>query len=194
MEELQQSNETSNNDVSQEINQNETNQNDSNLIMGKFKSVEDLSNAYKNMESLQGQQSKEIGELRKKAQIFDEVQKKINENNQNYQEAKEYFEKNVPKYDNDDYFKNPEFSNLYKEAFLALGTKLDTDKFVSLVDNYVKSRISLYEKAKSAKSETENAKSSMQFSDSPAKTSSKTLPKLDGLSPEKIDEVVARYI
>ena len=154
MEELQQSNETSNNDVSQEINQNETNQNDSNLIMGKFKSVEDLSNAYKNMESLQGQQSKEIGELRKKAQIFDEVQKKINETNQNYQAAKEYFEKNVPKYDNDDYFKNPEFSNLYKEAFLALGTKLDTDKFVSLVDNYVKSRISLYEKAKSAKSET----------------------------------------
>ena len=110
------------------------------------------------------------------------------------QSAREYFDKNVPKYDKDEYFKNPEFGNLFKEAFLVLGPDLDLDKFVNLTDKYVESRIKMYEKAKQAESENEKAKSNMQFSDSSLKKSSQTLPKVDNMSKEQIDAFVAKYI
>lgn len=168
--------------------------NDSNLILGKFKTVDDLTNAYKNMESQQGIQSKEIGELRKKAEKLEQYQKQAEENDARMQSAREYFDKNVPKYDKDEYFKNPEFGNLFKEAFLVLGPDLDLDKFVNLTDKYVESRIKMYEKAKQAESENEKAKSNMQFSDSSLKKSSQTLPKVDNMSKEQIDAFVAKYI
>lgn len=167
----------------------------SELILGKFKSLDELTKAYKNMESQHGQQSKELGELRKKAELFENLQKQSAEKSKHLNEVKDFVQKNVSKYDNEQYFKNPEFANLYKEAFVALGTNLDSDKFVSLLENYVNSRINMHEKAKSAKSETESAKSQMQFSDSSAsKKSSKTLPKIDTMSKDKIDEFVAKYI
>ena len=166
----------------------------SELIMGKFKSVDDLSNAYKNMETKHGQQSKELGELRKKAEILDKIQKQVSDFQENNKAIKEYIDKNAEKYNKDEYLKNPEFNNLYKEALMALGTNLDTDKFVSLLDSYVNSRISMYEKNQSAKSETENSKSQMQFSDSSPKAASKAIPKLDTLDDAQIDEVIAKYI
>ena len=166
----------------------------SELIMGKFKSVDDLSNAYKNMETKHGQQSKELGELRKKAEILDKIQKQVSDFQENNKAIKEYIDKNAEKYNKDEYIKNPEFNNLYKEALMALGTNLDTDKFVSLLDSYVNSRISMYEKNQSAKSETENSKSQMQFSDSSPKAASKAIPKLDTLDDAQIDEVIAKYI
>ncbi len=166
----------------------------SELIMGKFKSVDDLSNAYKNMETKHGQQSKELGELRKKAEILDKIQKQVSDFQENNKAIKEYIDKNAEKYNKDEYLKNPEFNNLYKEALIALGTNLDTDKFVSLLDSYVNSRISMYEKNQSAKSETENSKSQMQFSDSSPKAASKAIPKLDTLDDAQIDEVIAKYI
>ena len=178
----------------EQIQDNTTGNENSELIMGKFKSVDDLSNAYKNMETKHGQQSKELGELRKKAKIFDDMQKALQSNREKNKSLEDYINKTVPKYDKEEYFKNAEFSNLYKEALMALGTNLDTDKFVSLLDSYVNSRISMYEKSQSAKSETENSKSQMQFSDSSPKAASKAIPKLDTLDDAQIDEVIAKYI
>ena len=107
----------------------------------------------------------------------------------------DYMSKHIAKYDKDEYLKNPEFGNLFTEAFLALGTNLDIDKFVSLTDKYVQARINMYEKSKLAKTENEEAKSSMQFSGSDAKSSTKTLlPKVDTMPLDKIDEFVAKYI
>lgn len=178
----------------EQIQDNTAGNENSELIMGKFKSVDDLSNAYKNMETKHGQQSKELGELRKKAEILDKIQKQVSDFQENNKAIKEYIDKNAAKYNKDEYLKNPEFNNLYKEALMALGTNLDTDKFVSLLDSYVNSRISMYEKSQSAKSETENSKSQMQFSDSSPKAASKAIPKLDTLDDAQIDEVIAKYI
>ena len=178
----------------EQIQDNTAGNENSELIMGKFKSVDDLSNAYKNMETKHGQQSKELGELRKKAEILDKIQKQVSDFQENNKAIKEYIDKNAAKYNKDEYLKNPEFNNLYKEALMALGTNLDTDKFVSLLDSYVSSRISMYEKSQSAKSETENSKSQMQFSDSSPKAASKAIPKLDTLDDAQIDEVIAKYI
>lgn len=199
MENLQETNQNeiseNNTDVSQtQVSQQGQNSENSELILGKFKSVEDLTNAYKNMESQHGQQSKEIGELRKKAEMLDGLQKKFNKQVELFSGAKEYVTNIVNKYDKEQYFKNPEFNKLYQEAFTALGTNLDTDKFVTLLDNYVESRIGLHEKEQSAKSETENAKSQMQFSDSAIKKDTKALPKVQTMTPEMVDAFVAKYI
>jgi len=166
---------------------------DNDTILGKFKSIDDLANAYKNIQSQHGQQSKELGELRKKAEILDKMQQQQIESNENFKKAKDYFSQVVPKYDKDEYFKNSDFNDLYKEAFKALGTNLDTDKFVSLVDKYVSSRITQYEKSQAAKSETENAKSHMQFSKS-SKANKASLPKFESIPDNKMDEVLAKYI
>lgn len=199
MENLQETNQNeiseNNTDVSQtQVSQQGQNSENSELILGKFKSVEDLTNAYKNMESQHGQQSKEIGELRKKAEMLDGLQKNFNKQVELFSGAKEYVTNIVNKYDKEQYFKNPEFNKLYQEAFTALGTNLDTDKFVTLLDNYVESRIGLHEKEQSAKSETENAKSQMQFSDSAIKKDTKALPKVQTMTPEMVDAFVAKYI
>src|SRR5574344_298948 len=163
------------------------------LILGKFKSIEDLASAYKNIQSQQGQQSKEIGELRKKAEMLDNIQKQQVEFSEAYTKAKEYLNNYFPKYNKDEYFKNSDFNSLYQEAFNAMGTGLDTDRFVSMLDKYVSSRINLYEKAKSAKNENETAKSNMQFSKS-SKESKPALPKLDSIPENEIDKIVAKYI
>lgn len=59
--------------------------------------------------------------------------------NQVYNSAREYLDTNVNKYSNE--FKNPAFAALYGEAFRAFGCDLDTDKFVSLMNNYATSVI-----------------------------------------------------
>lgn len=53
--------------------------------------------------------------------------------------AKEYLDVNVNKYSEN--FKNPAFAELYSEAFKALGTDLDTDLFVDLLNKYTESVI-----------------------------------------------------
>ena len=164
------------------------------LILGKFKSVEDLTNAYKNMESQYGQNSKELGELRKKAQDFEALQKYNEEQGTKYSTAKEYLDKILPQYSTEEYFGNTEFIQLYQEAFNAFGPELDTDKFISLLDGYVSARVNLLEKAKSAKLETEKAKSQMQFSSSDTQKTQAPIPNLATISQKDLQEYVAKYI
>lgn len=53
---------------------------------------------------------------------------------QYYDQAKQYVDTYVQKYEED--FLNPDFYNLYAEAFGTYGTNLDTDKFVNLMHKY----------------------------------------------------------
>lgn len=53
---------------------------------------------------------------------------------QYYDSAKQYVDTYVSKYEKD--FLNPDFYNLYAEAFGTYGTNLDTDKFVNLMHAY----------------------------------------------------------
>lgn len=60
--------------------------------------------------------------------------------------AKEAIEAAANKYNTPEYFQDPMFREIYKEAYKALGANLDADKFVSLIENYVTSRIYALEK------------------------------------------------
>lgn len=184
-------NETYTQNVQNTQNTENTNQN---LILGKFKDVDELTNAYKNIQTQHGQQSKELGELRKKNQMYEEFQKNFQENIDRYNSANEYLKNVVSQYNKEEYFQNPEFSTLYQEAFNTLGTKLDTQKFIGLLDKFAQARINLHEKSKLAKSENESIKNQMQFSKSDSKFAPSHLPKIDSLSDAEIDAFVAKYI
>jgi len=164
------------------------------LILGKFKNVEELAKAYQNMQTQSGQQSKELGELRKKAEEFDSLKAQSEQEEILKQTAQNYINNVRPKYDKEEYFKNKEFNEIFGQAYNAYGENLDTDKLVSLLDAYAQSRINLYEKYKSANSETEEAKAQMNFSQSEPKKDSSTIPNMSNMNKDEIDRLIAKYI
>ena len=162
-----------------------------NLILGKFKSVEDLSKAYQELEKLQGNQSQELGNLRKNVGIINAIQdawQKEKELRQNEAFLKEA----ASKYSN--YFLDPSFKEMYKVAYNALGANLDTDKFIELLEGYVSSRIFNYNREKSAEAETNSAINSMTYSKNPSSSFAPPQKSLDEMSKEEIDALLDKYI
>ncbi len=165
----------------------------SELLLGKFKSVDDLTKAYQELERHQGFQSQELGQLREQGAAINNITQ-LWAKEKEIQAAKEELMQASQKYDKPEYFQDPAFREMYKAAYLALGKNLDADKFIGLVENYVASRIYAKEKEKSAKNETEKAISSMTFSKN--NTSSLTPPskRLDEMTPKEVDELLERLI
>ena len=124
----------------------------------------------------------------------EELKKKVfNDNIKNEkQEVQKFIEANVNKHP--DYFGNPAFNNLFKEAVELVGTNFDTDILIGLMDDYANSK--LYEfliKIQNGK-QNQNAVSEI----SKITPSSKT-KKIDDLPPAdllKIDdtELLKKYI
>ena len=165
----------------------------SELILGKFKSVEDLSKAYQELEKHQGLQSEELGILRQNSAMFKGVQQAWAKERE-VKEAEAEIKEAVKKYNTPEYFQDPSFKQLYKEAYIALGKNLDADKFVNLLEGYVSSRIFALEKERAKLNETQKATDTMDFFKN--ETSSITPPKkrLDEMSPKEVDELLERLI
>ena len=110
----------------------------SSLILGKFKSAEDLEEAYKQLEKLQGNQSSELGALREKVASMNRDNEALSYL-QSILENKAQIQECVKKYP--EYFADPSFKQIYTEAFRAFGADLDVDKLVNLVEGYASARI-----------------------------------------------------
>ena len=106
----------------------------------------------------------------------------------------DYISQYRTKYDSPEYFQDATFRDIYKEAYLALGNELDTDKFIDLLEKYVGSRITTYDRNKSANSETQKVLDSMTYSKNP--NSSYTPPKkhFSQMTQDEIDEMLDRLI
>jgi len=165
-----------------------------NLILGKFKTIEDLSKAYQELEKHQGMQSEELGALRKQCSNFTAIENSFNNMKTLLGPAAKELQYAKNKYNSENYFQNPSFNEMYKAAFMALGDNLDSDKFINLLETYVNSRIFAHEKSKTALKETESIINSMTFSDN--KTSSITPPvkRLDEMTPKEVDDLLERLI
>lgn len=61
------------------------------------------------------------------------------------------------KYDDDRYFKNDAFRNLYAVLFKSFGLGLETDKVIDLLEPYAQARIELAQKQKASQSENAQA-------------------------------------
>ena len=135
----------------------------SELILGKFKSIEDLSNAYSELQKKQGENSQELGTLRKTVNSVNDFSETLKNTLELSSQLTSYLNEYREKYNTPEYFQDNSFRAIYKEAFKVLGQNLDSDKFISLLEDYVGSRISAYEKSKSAKAETDSVLSSMTY-------------------------------
>lgn len=163
------------------------------LILGKFKSVDDLSKAYQELEKLQGNQSAELGSLRQNAAL-------INNINQAWQKesairmAEKELKEAAQKYNTPQYFQDPSFRKMYGEAYLALGKNLDVDRFVNLLEGYVSSRIFALEKSRAANAETQGVLSSMTFDKNNSSSITPPKKRLDEMTSKEVDELLERLI
>lgn len=167
--------------------------NESDLILGKFKSVEDLKTAYLNLQKHQGAQSEELGKLRKLAQVLSTALSQEGANIQKYNDKVDYINNNLQKYDNENYFKNDAFKNLYQAAFEALGTNLDTDGFIKKLEDYVASRLLLSEQLKNAQDENKLATDGLSFSNGVSKKPEKKI-RFQDIPVEDIAKYIAKYV
>ena len=161
------------------------------LILGKFKSAEDLTEAYKQLEKLQGNQSSELGALREKVASM----KRHNEMFklfENIYANKDLIQASARKYP--EYFSDPSFKQIYSEAFRAFGADLDVDRLVDLVEGYASARIFAYEKSKSAQAETKRAISGMKFEKNDKTVSTPVKKSIQQMTPKELDEMLERLI
>lgn len=168
--------------------------NSENLILGKFKSVDELSKAYQELQRYQGICSEELGELRKNSTAFKMAQDNL-ELLEKYQRG--YLNrivKDQEKYNAPEYFQDPSFREMYKEVFKVFGEDLDTEKFVNLLEGYVSSRIFASEKKKAAKDETDRVLDSMNYSKNPKSSVSKPKKRFDEMTQQEIDDLLDELI
>jgi len=166
----------------------------SELLLGKFKSVDDLSKAYQELEKLQGVQSAELGSLRENANVYRLI-KEHNDEIKRIQNASEELKKTAQKYSS--YFADPSFRQIYGNAFLALGDKLDTDRLVNLLEGYVSSRIFAHENSKAESAETKKAIDNLTFDKNEEKQPVKNSfagKRINDMSPKEIDELLEQMI
>lgn len=185
------------NSVSQEtetVGQSEALDPSSELILGKFKSVNELVKAYESLQKQQGASSEELGNLRKQAQEFNSLNEAVEyvQTLQNGFQA--CIEKDSAKFNTSEYFQDSNFCEIYKEAFKALGENLDTDRLVNLLDAYVSSRIAANDKKRAAMSETEQVLESMTYDKNPKTSITPPKKSFDEMTPKEIDELLERLI
>lgn len=165
----------------------------SNLILGKFKSQDDLIKAYQELEKYQGIQSQELGSLRQDTAMLGNI-KQAWEKEKSIQDAEKDLRAVAEKYNTPEYFQNPTFREIYREAYLALGKNLDTERLISLVEGYVSSRIFEHERAKSANAETQDAISGMGFEKNNKTSFTPPQKRLDEMTKKEVDELLEKMI
>ena len=164
------------------------------LILGKFKTVEDLTKAYEELQKRQGQSSQELGDLRKEIAGVSEIKEKISFLNAKNQEFLETILRDKEKYNLPEYLQDPTFKEIYQEALLVYGANLDTERMVDLIEQYVSKRIQAHEKQKLAKNETQNVLDSMSYSKNPKSSITPPKKSFDEMTPQEVDELLDRLI
>ena len=164
------------------------------LILGKFKKVEDLVKAYEELQKRQGQSSEELGNLRKEIAGVNEFKENLEFVNAKKEEYFETIQRDKEKYNLPEYLQDPTFKEIYQEALLVYGSNLDTDRMVDLIEKYVSSRIQVHEKKKLANSETQKVLDSMIYAKNPKTKFTPPKKTFDEMTPQEVDELLDRLI
>lgn len=164
------------------------------LLLGKFKSVEDLSKAYQELQRYQGQCSDELGHLRKELTNVNEMKQFMDQFNTIHGTLVGCINRDKEKYNKPEYFQDPTFREIYKEALSVLGENLDTDRFVSLLENYVSARIFANDRKKAAQNETQKVLDSMTYEKNPKSSLTPPKKRFDEMSEKEIDEMLEKLI
>lgn len=164
------------------------------LILGKFKSVDELIKAYQELQKHQGHSSEELGSLRKEMANLNGFKKQMDLYNSMQKEYFDVIQRDKEKYLSKGYFEEPTFKEIYKEVLGVFGANLDTDRMIELLDNYVQTRIQANEKRKVAEKETQKALDSMTYADGSKATFTPPKKRFDEMTEKEIDELLDRLI
>lgn len=159
------------------------------LILGKFKSVEDLSKAYVELTKKHGIQSKEIGELRHIAEEYANHQAKCRMHEQRLSEFQELVKKMNDKYDNENYLKNKEFRDILMAAYQGFGNNLDVDSMVDLLEKYHNSRTAIANKVNALQSEADAATDMLAYTNGQSKFKG-SKKRLYEMTPEELNKAL----
>ncbi len=160
------------------------------LILGKFKSIDDLSKAYLELQRKFGAQAQEIGELRKLAEEYTAHKEQCNIGRERLNGFYDYVKELHGKYNNEKYLKNPKFREIFKTAYAALGNNLDVDSLIRMLEGYNSSRNSLSQIDDAIKSETDSATDMLAYSNGPSKFKSSTKKRLTDMTPEELNKAL----
>ena len=116
------------------------------------------------------------------------------EKQQQIEKAQENLKQVAQKYNSPQYFQDPSFREIYKEAYLALGENLDSDRFVTLIEDYVASRILAIEKSKAVEKENRSAIDAMNFSKNEVSSITPPKKRIDEMTQTELDELLKRLI
>ena len=164
------------------------------LILGKFKSVDELIKAYQELQKHQGHSSEELGSLRKEMATLTGFKEDMNRYKSLQKEYFDVIQRDKEKYLSKGYFENPTFKEIYKEALGVFGANLDTDRMIDLLENYVETRIEANEKRKVAEKETQKALDAMTYTDGSKATFIPPKKRFDEMTEKEIDELLERLI
>jgi len=186
--------ETCSESVKQTEGQSEKRDPSNNLILGKFKSVEDLTKAYEELQKFQGKNSEELGSLRKELSGYNEC-KEVMSKLSNYQNSiLSVIEHDKELYNTPEYLQNPVFKEIYSEALMTFGDNLDTDRLVGLLEKYVVNRLEAYDKQKTASKETAQVLDSMSYSKNPKNSLTPPKKTLDEMSDDEFKASLRKLI
>lgn len=181
--------EPSKEDTSKHVAAGSEEQNASGLFAGKFKSVEDLSKSYVELEKKCGSQALELGELRKVAEEYAKHKEICRMNEQRLNEFQELVRKMSEKYNSEQYLKNKEFRDILSAAYQGFGNDLDVDVMVDLLEKYHNSRNTMSRQADLLKSEADSATDMLAYSNIPSKTQAPK-KRLSEMTPEELNKAL----
>lgn len=164
------------------------------LIMGKFKSVEDLSKAYQELQKSQGKSSQELGALRKELKDLNNYKNALSSLDSYREAIASVIERDKELYNTPEYMQNPVFKEIYSEAIMTFGDNLDTDRLINLLEKYVETRILSHDKENSAKAETQNILDSMTYSKNPKNTITPPKKNLDEMTDDEFKASLRKLI
>ncbi|MCD8378168.1 MAG: hypothetical protein LUB59_05195 [Candidatus Gastranaerophilales bacterium] len=148
-------------------------------------------NTLQQLAALQAQQNQNNQVINPQMNNYNQQTNQTDNNAETMRNA--YLLKQIESYNSDKYFRNPEFKDLYSAAFDALGTNLNTEMFISLLDKYVDSRIAAYDTAKSLENENDCMTDKMAFQSGVSKQKEKKL-RMQDIPPEQLEQYIAKYI
>lgn len=125
--------------------------------------------------------------------FLSDYSQKMNEVINEFNSRRDYLVTNLAKYDTEDYLQNEDFKNLYAEAFNSLGTNLDTEKFINLVDKYVNSRLNSYSKKIAIGDENTSLTDGLNFENGEHKNTERTF-KLQDIPADQLEKYIEKYI
>ena len=164
------------------------------LILGKFKSVDDLSKAYQELQKHQGQCSDELGSLRKELASMKNIREAMELLTNKQEEFSKVIERDCQKYNSPEYFQDPTFREIYQEALAMLGENLDTEKLVNLLESYATARIFANDKKKAAMNETQKVIDSMNYEKNSKTSFTSPKKRFDEMTEQEIDDLLERLI